>query len=66
MRFNLRLNKLNHTVFLMISETQTLEGITSLQSDGKHIVLWDLENCSLEQAEITLKYKRNIAYPKYS
>ena len=54
MRFNLRIKKFNHTVFLMISESQTLEGVTSLQSDGKHIVLWDLENCSLKQAEITL------------
>jgi hypothetical protein len=55
MRFNLRIKKFNHTVFLMISESQTLEGVTSLQSEGKHIVLWDLENCSLEQAEITLR-----------
>ena len=31
-----------------------MEGITSLQSDGNHIVMWDLENCSLQQAKKTL------------
>ena len=55
MRFNLRIKKLNHTVFLMISESQTLEGLTSLQPNGKHFIFWDLENCSLEQAEKTLR-----------
>jgi hypothetical protein len=40
---------------MMLSETQTLEGITSLQKDGKHIVMFDLENCSLEQAKETLR-----------
>jgi len=55
MRFNLRIKKFGYTFFMMVSETQTLEGITSLQSDGKHIVLWDLENCSLNEAENTLR-----------
>jgi hypothetical protein len=39
----------------MVAKTQTLEGVTSLQPDGKHIVLWDLENCTLKQAEETLR-----------
>jgi hypothetical protein len=38
----------------MIAKTQTLEGVTSLQSDGNHIIMWDLENCNLKQAEKTL------------
>lgn len=29
--------------------------MTSLQPDGKHIVMWDLENCSLKQAKETLR-----------
>lgn len=38
----------------MVAETQTLEGVASLQPDGKHIVMWDLEKCTLKQAEGTL------------
>jgi hypothetical protein len=38
----------------MFSETQTLEGITSLQPDGKHIIMWDLEGCTLQEAIETL------------
>lgn len=55
MRFNFRIKKFNHTLFFMWSETQTLEGITSLQKDGKHIIMFDLENCSLNEAEETLR-----------
>ena len=40
----------------MYSDTQTLEGVTSLLKNGKHIVMFDLEDCSLEQAEETLSY----------
>jgi hypothetical protein len=39
----------------MVAKTQTLEGVTSLQTNGKHIVLWDLENCTLEQAKETMR-----------
>ena len=39
----------------MYSDTQTLEGITSLQPDGKHIIMFDLEDCSLEEAKETLR-----------
>ena len=49
MRFNFRVVLANITFFVMFSNTQTLEGVTSLQSDGKHIIMWDLENCVLEQ-----------------
>jgi hypothetical protein len=38
----------------MLAKTQTLEGVTSLQPDGTHIVLWDLEKCTLAEAEKTL------------
>jgi len=44
----------NITVFFMISNTQTLEGITSKVGEDEHIILWDLENCTLEQAIETL------------
>jgi hypothetical protein len=61
MRFNFRAKIGNITFFFMVAKTQTLEGVTSLQPDGKHIAMWDLENCTLEQAEDTLR-KAQIKY----
>lgn len=55
MRLNLRIKFGEFTIFGMIAKTQTLEGVTSLQSDGSHMVMWDLEGCSLEEAEETLR-----------
>jgi hypothetical protein len=54
MRFNFRVKVANLTFFAMIAKTQTLEGVSSLQADGKHIIMWDLEKCTLQQAEKTL------------
>jgi hypothetical protein len=54
-RFNFRARIGNITFFFMLAKTQTLEGVTSLQPDGAHIVMWDLENCTLEQSEETLR-----------
>ena len=54
MRFNFRVKLANLTLFAMVAKTQTLEGVTSAQKDGSHVVMWDLENCSLEQAEKVL------------
>jgi hypothetical protein len=54
-RFNLRVKFRNWTFFAMIAKTQTLEGVTSLQPDRTHIIMWDLENCTLIQAEETLR-----------
>lgn len=57
MRVNFRIKVGEYTFFGMVSKTQTLEGVTSLQSDGKHIImidskddidLYDLENKLLE------------------
>jgi hypothetical protein len=61
-RFNFRAKIGNITFFFMVAKTQTLEGVTSLLPDCKHVVMWDLENCTLEQAEETL---RNVQM-KYS
>lgn len=44
---------------MMLSETQTLEGVTSLLDNGKHIVLWDMERCFQEQAEESLRYPQH-------
>ena len=53
-RFNFRARIGNVTFFFMLAKTQTFEGVTSVQPDGSHIVMWDLEKCTLEQAEETL------------
>jgi hypothetical protein len=67
MRFNFRIRLANLTFFAMISKTQRLEGVTSLQKDGTHIVMWDLDKCTQEQAEQTLskvqrKYRLSHIY----
>jgi hypothetical protein len=54
MRFNFRVKIANLTFFAMIAKTQTLEGVTSLQKDGSHIVMLDLEKCGLEKVENVL------------
>lgn len=54
MRFNFRLKIRNLTFFAMVAKTQTLEGVTSLQKNGKHFPMWDIEGCTLKEAEITL------------
>lgn len=59
MRLNLRVKVRDWTFFVMWAKTQTLEGVTSLQTDGRHIVMWDLENCTLKQAEETLRNVQN-------
>ena len=51
MRLNFRIKKFGHTVFLLLSETQTLEGVTSLLANGNHYPFFDVDNCSLEQVE---------------
>jgi hypothetical protein len=55
MRANFRIKIANYTLFFMLSHTQTLEGVTSLLPNGKHMPLFDIENCSLEKAEFELK-----------
>lgn len=46
----------NITFFGLISVSQTLRGITSKIQDNEHLVMWDLDRCTLEQAEETLQY----------
>jgi len=55
LRWNFRIAKFGHTFFMMFAKTQTLEGVTSLLKSGKHIVMFDLEDCTLKQAEETLR-----------
>jgi hypothetical protein len=43
MRFNFRAKIFNITLFFMLSQTQTVKGITSRLRSGKHIILWDLD-----------------------
>jgi hypothetical protein len=55
-RFNLRIKAFNTTFFIMLSRSQTLNGFNSLVQKGatipesQHIVMWDLEGCTLNEA----------------
>lgn len=73
MRFNLRIKIRNTTFFAMISQTQTVSGITSLVKnvksvkDNLHMLFWDLEDCVLmgvinELARIQDKYDLGEIY----
>ena len=50
-----------HRLFIMLSEIQNLEGVGSLLPNGKHLVFFDLENCSLQQV-IEVLMKVQISY----
>ncbi len=62
MRINFRLKLKNLTLFGMIAHTQKVEGITSRVIGEKdlHYVFWDLEECSLSQAEASLREVQTI------
>lgn len=49
-RLNIRLKIGNITLFGMVAKTQTQGGITSKLAYNRHIVLWDLDHCSLKAA----------------
>ena len=61
MRFNVIIQRFRHRLFIMLSEVQNLEGIGSIQQDGKHLVFLDLENCTLQQV-IEVLMKVQISY----
>ena len=54
-RINFRWKIGNWTIFWMIAKTQKLTGLTSRISFNNHIVLWDLDECNLEQAKKNAK-----------
>lgn len=66
-RINIRFKLGNITIFFMIAKTQTLRGISSKIGWNQHIILWDLDNCNIEQATESLrnvqeKYKLSDIY----
>jgi hypothetical protein len=63
MRFNFRLKIGTLTLFFMLSQTQTLEGVASKVGRDEHMILWDMEGCTLDQATETLatvQYKHRL------
>lgn len=68
MKLSLRIKMFNWTFFSLLSKTQRLSGIVSRiennefkRSDNMHILLWDLESCTLDEAinelrRIQIKY----------
>ena len=66
-RINIRLKFRNITAFFMVAKTQSLRGISSKLEYDKHIILWDLDKCSLVEALGALegvqnKYKLSHIY----
>lgn len=72
-RFNIRFKIRDLTFFMMISRTQRLRGFNSLVQRGasipesRHIIMWDLENCTLKEActeleEIRDKFNLGVIY----
>lgn len=55
MRFNFGIRTGSFTFFSMLAKTQTIEGVTSKVGYDQHIVMWDLDDCSLSQCEETLR-----------
>jgi hypothetical protein len=55
MRANFRIKIFNVTLFAMLSHTQSLEGMSSLQKDGLHTPFFDVENCSLDECVSALE-----------
>ena len=62
MRYNLKLNFKGLYFYLMVSQTQIIKGLCSLiernNTDirkSKHIVLWDLEDCTLKEVKTCLE-----------
>lgn len=53
-RVALRLVFRNITLFFMVAKTQTIVGITSKVEHNRHIILWDLDKCDLEEAKEAL------------
>jgi hypothetical protein len=54
------------SILILFAITQRLHGITSLvpNSGGKHIILGDIENCTLEQViEEAGLFRKNMVYP---
>jgi hypothetical protein len=50
-----RIEKFGITLFVLISHTQSLEGVTSLQEDDLHTPFFDIDNCSLDDAVSSLE-----------
>ena len=61
MRFNVVAQKFGYRLFVMLSEIQNLEGICSLLPNGKHLVFFDLENCTLQRV-VEVLMKVQISY----
>lgn len=60
MRINFRLKLFGYTIFFMISKTQKLEGISSKLKNGKHIILLDVENTTLDKCKENIKFLQCI------
>ena len=50
-RIYFRIKIFNFNFTFNFAHVQSLEGITSLLPNGKHVIFWDIEGCSLQEAK---------------
>ena len=60
-RIYFRMKKFDYSFTFNFAHIQTLEGITSLLPNGKHIILWDIENCTPKEKDESLR-KVQVSY----
>lgn len=54
-RIYFRIKIFNFNFTFNFAHVQSLEGITSLLPNGKHVIFWDIEGCSLQEAKESLR-----------
>ena len=60
-RIYFRIKIFNFNFTFNFAHVQSLEGITSLLPNGKHVIFWDIEGCSLQEAKESLR-KVQVSY----
>jgi len=56
-----RMKKFGFNLTVSFAHIQTLEGTTSLLPNGRHIILWDIENCTPKEKDESLR-KVQVSY----
>lgn len=60
-RVYFRMKKFERSLTICYAHVQTLEGITSLLPNGKHVIFWDIEDCSPKEKDESLR-KVQVSY----
>jgi hypothetical protein len=60
MKVAIRIKKFGINLTVMISQYQSLGGITSLLPNGLHMPMWDMDDCSLDECIDSLCYVQKL------